>query len=102
MPDALRTKLDPRARRIFNVALRNSEVALRREVDRGTLTAAAGLDLELTEHLRADMLMLRVLVKIAAGTSPPETPPADWIRIVDHFYAVRIAPGLLGELTRQR
>jgi subtilisin family serine protease len=100
MADAVRTKLDPRARRLLAVARDASDQQLRREVSRGTVTAAPGADL--TAGLTPDMVTVRVLVKLAASASIPVTPTATWTRVVDHIYAVQIAPALLGALAEQR
>lgn len=99
MPDALRTKLDPRSRRIAAVATAASATALRREIERGTLTARAGVDLD--APLTAAMVSVRVLCKLAAGAEPPRHPPAHWVNVVDQIYAVSLAPHLLPALAEQ-
>ena len=73
-----------------------SEIDLRREVHRGTLAAAAGVDVD--GPLTPEMVTVRVLVKLSAGATPPVVPPATWINIVDQIYGVAIAPGSLSAL----
>ncbi len=97
--NTVRNKLDPRARRMVALADDASEVALKREIDRGTLTAAAGVDV--TGRMTPAMVTVRVLVRLVAGVELPSDPPATWIRIVDQIYGVNIAPSLLGALAEQ-